>query len=71
MPTIETWETALAIRDNTFFQVFVLSILTYLGYRLLIATVHTIWKALLIGAAVFGFLLLYGGSIANILLWNG
>jgi hypothetical protein len=69
--TIEMWEMALSIRDNVYFQIFVLTLLAWIGYKIFIATIKTIWKAIIIGAAIFLFLILWGGSLANILLWNG
>lgn len=69
--TIEMWENALTIRDNVFFQIFILTLLGWIGYKLFIATVRTIWKALFVTAGIFLFLILWGGSLANILLWNG
>lgn len=69
--TIEMWENALAIRDNVFFQIFVITVFVWIGYKILIATARTVWKVLIIGAGIFLFLILWGGSLANILLWNG
>jgi hypothetical protein len=69
--TVDMWENALAIRDNVFFQIFMLTVLGWIGYKLFIATVRTIWKAMFVVTGIFIFLIIWGGSLANILLWHG
>lgn len=54
------WESSLAVRDGVFLQVFFLTSLAYLAYRLLP------WRKIILPAGLVLFLALFALSLVNI-----
>ena len=60
------WENALAIRDSVFFQMFLLAAFLYFVFRL----VKPRFQAPVIYLGLGVFLVIFVGSVANIVLWT-
>lgn len=60
------WESSLAVRDGVFLQVFLLTGLAYLAYRLLAS--RPIWRTLCTSAGLVLYLVLFAVSV--VALWE-
>ncbi len=67
IPTMLEWEAALAVRDGVFAQIF---LLTVLGYETFKVFIFPRLKRLTLSVVFILFVILYVGTVANIVLWQ-
>jgi hypothetical protein len=69
MPTIEAWETALAVRDGVFLQIAVISVVAVVGVGFLFKVAAKLARVV-VGLGLLALLALLAFSVWNIYAWT-